>query len=104
MGLSWKIVELAFPQSKVCACACAQVDDESPLLREVALWAVRNLCEGNLGIQRQIEELQVVDVVETPEMEAAGVALQHDPTTGKVSISNTAANGQHSGGVQKQQE
>lgn len=76
------------------------MDDESPLLREVALWAVRNLCEGNLSIQRQIEELQVVDVVETPETQAAGVALQHDPATGKMTISKTAANGQHSNGSQ----
>ena len=81
-----------------------QVDNESPLLREVALWAVRNLCEGNLGIQKQIGELQVVDVVDTPEMQAAGVALQHDPATGKVSILNTAANGQHSSGAQQRQD
>lgn len=73
---------------------CVQVDDESPFLREVALWAVRNLCEGNLSIQKQIEELQVVDVVETPEMQAAGVALQHDPTTGKMNISKSTANAQ----------
>ncbi len=69
-----------------------QVDDESPFLREVALWAVRNLCEGNLSIQRQIEQLQVVDVVETPEMQAAGVSLEHNPQTGRVSLSQSAAN------------
>ncbi len=63
-----------------------QVDEDSPLLREAALWAVRNLCEGNLSIQKQIEELQVVDTVQTPELERAGLQLQHDPGTGKINL------------------
>lgn len=65
---------------------CEQVDEESPLLREAALWAVRNLCEGNLSIQKQIEELQVVDTVETPELQQAGLQLQHDSATGKIKL------------------
>ena len=63
-----------------------QVDDESPFLREVALWGVRNLCEGNLSIQHQIEQLQVLETVQSPEMQAAGIRLQHDPGTGKMNI------------------
>jgi ataxin-10 len=63
-----------------------QVDDESPFLREVALWGVRNLCEGNFSIQQKIEELQIVGTVDTPELQKAGVAIQHDPASGKINI------------------
>ncbi len=60
------------------------MDDESPFLREVALWGVRNLCEGNPSIQKRIEELQVVGTVDTPELQSAGVAIEHDPASGKI--------------------
>lgn len=66
--------------------AHCQVDDESPFLREVALWGVRNLCEGNFSIQQKIEELQIVGTVDTPELQKAGVAIQHDPASGKINI------------------
>ncbi|KAK9816619.1 hypothetical protein WJX72_002828 [[Myrmecia] bisecta] len=35
-----------------------QIEDQNPLVREWALWAVRNLCCGNDAIQRSIQELQ----------------------------------------------
>lgn len=63
-----------------------QAVEDNPFLREVALWAVRNLCEGNLEIQKRIEELQVIEVAETPEMRAAGVSVEHDPATGKINF------------------
>lgn len=63
-----------------------QVSETNPFLREAALWAVRNLCKGNLEVQKRIEELQVVDTVQSPELRAAGLQVQHDSATGKLNL------------------
>ena len=69
-----------------CFAGCNQVDDESPFLREAALWGIRNLCEGNTSIQKQIDELQVIGTVDSPELQQAGVQVQLDPATGKLKL------------------
>lgn len=76
-------VEALFISFRHASCIL-QVDDESPFLRESALWCIRNLCEGNPSIQQEIEDLQMVDVVDSPELQAAGIKLEHDPSTGKL--------------------
>lgn len=61
-----------------------QVDEESPLCREWALWAIRNLCEDNDVVQDLIRALKVEDVIETPEMEQMGVRVELDKATGSL--------------------
>ena len=63
-----------------------QVDDESPFVREWALWGIRNLCEASPSIRERISDLQVVNTVESPELQAAGLHLQHDSGTGKINL------------------
>lgn len=79
------------------------VDEESPLCREWALWAVRNLCEENDAVQDLIRALKVEDVIETPEMAQMGVKVELDRATGTLkttakaperSASNSEAQGQ----------
>ena len=41
-----------------------QIDRESPLAREWALWAVRNLCEGNPTAQGAIRDLKACTAVQ----------------------------------------
>ena len=61
----------------------AQVDEESPLVREWALWAVRNLCEGDEGAREAITALSVTDVVQDAALQRAGLAMQLDAATGR---------------------
>ena len=60
-----------------------QVDDESPLVREWALWAVRNLCEGDEGARDAISALKVEGVVQDAALHRAGMAVQLDQSTGR---------------------
>ena len=60
-----------------------QVDDDSPLVREWALWAVRNLCEGDEGAREAIAALSATDVVQDAALQEAGVSLQLDASTGR---------------------
>ena len=64
--------------------ACQQVDEDSPLAREWALWGVRNLCEGNAAVQQDLAQLKATSVVDSRELEQAGLRLQIDHATGKV--------------------
>ncbi|KAK9822150.1 hypothetical protein WJX74_011016 [Apatococcus lobatus] len=53
-----------------------QIDSESPLVREWALWAIRNLCEGNLEIQRHIESLQLQGAAPHQDLNRLGFKVQ----------------------------
>ena len=61
-----------------------QVDEDSPLAREWALWGMRNLCEGNAAVQQDLAQLKAKSVVESQELEQAGIRLHIDHATGKV--------------------
>lgn len=63
-----------------------QVDEASPLAREWAMWGMRNLCEGNSAIQQDLAQLKAHSVIDTHELEQAGVRLQLDDATGKVRL------------------
>lgn len=66
---------------------CAvQVDEHSPLTREWAVLAVRNLCMGNPKIQQDVSELQAVSAVDSAELRQAGLEASIDATTGKVQV------------------
>ncbi|KAL4436610.1 hypothetical protein ABPG75_003749 [Micractinium tetrahymenae] len=66
--------------------AQCQLDRQSPLAREWALWAVRNLCEGNPEAQEAIRQLQLCTTVESEEMKRLGVKLELDEQTGKLRV------------------
>lgn len=66
-------------------CQCV-IDDASPMAKEWALLALRNLCEGCIGAHARIRGLQAQGVVRTEEMEAAGIDVRVDADTGKVRV------------------
>ena len=66
------------------------VDPESPLAREWALWAVRNLCEGNEVAQQAIRELRAVAAVDSDELRRAGLQVRLDAETEKLHVSRRA--------------
>jgi hypothetical protein len=63
------------------------LNETLPVLREWALLAVRNLCEGNERNQSFVERLRMeqgaAGAVQTPELKAMGLAVETDPRTGK---------------------
>lgn len=66
--------------------AQCQVDKESPLAREWALWAVRNVCEGSDAAREAIRELQLCEALDSEELKRAGVRLKLDPESGKLRL------------------
>ena len=64
----------------------AQVDDSSPMVREWALWGLRNLCEGNDAVQQAIMDLHPVAAVQSPELDQMGLQVQLDSNSGKVCV------------------
>ncbi len=48
---------------------CCQIDDENPFLKEVSVFAIRNLCAGHSANQALIDELQPIQVVENSLMD-----------------------------------
>lgn len=59
-------------------------DDNNPLVREWAVFAVRNICEDNDENQRYIAELKPQGVAENPDLEQMGLRAEMDPATGKL--------------------
>ena len=66
--------------------AQCQVDDKSPLAREWALWAVRNLCEGSEAARNAITELKAVAALDSEELQKAGVKVTLDEVSGKLKV------------------
>ncbi len=78
---------LLIPFNKWMINSCSsQVDAESPLLREWALWGVRNLCEGNEAAQRAIADLQACTAVDSAELQKLGLRVELDKDTGKLKV------------------
>ncbi len=61
-----------------CLSAIMQIDSESPLVREWGLWAIRNLCEGNMDIQQHIEALQLQGAAPHPDLDRLGFQVEMD--------------------------
>ena len=72
-----------------------KLDDQNPFAREWGVWAVRNLCEGNMENQREIEGLKPQALAnETPqELEDKGIEIELDKATGKVRVKRDAQAG-----------
>ncbi|KAL4444556.1 hypothetical protein ABPG77_002373 [Micractinium sp. CCAP 211/92] len=73
--------------------AQCQLDRQSPLAREWALWAVRNLCEGNPEAQEAIRQLHLCTTVESEELQRLGVKLELDEQTGKLRVTKRDLSG-----------
>lgn len=67
------------------ALSSTAVDDGNPMLREWALFAIRNLCEDNPKVQAHVESLKIQDVAPTPELEELG--LKATVRNGKITVS-----------------
>ena len=63
-----------------------QVDDGSPMVREWALWGIRNMCECNEAVQRAIIDLQPVAPMQSPDLLQMGIQVEMDATSGKFSV------------------
>lgn len=63
-----------------------QFDDGSPLVREWAVWAIRNLCEDNTEIQTLIRNLELQGVVKNEELDKLGIKIEIDKSTGKLRV------------------
>lgn len=57
---------------------CMHIDARQPVLREWALLALRNLCEGNDANQAAIDALQPLSVAQNPELEKLGLRVEMD--------------------------
>ena len=78
---AWCCRQGAAPQA-----GCLQVDEQSPLVREWAVLAVCNLCEGNSRVQADIAELQAVSALDADELRQAGLHASISPASGKVQV------------------
>ena len=58
-------------------------DPACPGVREWALWAVRNLCEGNEAVQNRIKSLQPNRQLQDEALRAAGERVVLDGQTGR---------------------
>lgn len=68
----------------------AQLDEKSPVAREWALLAIRNLCLVSEEARARIESLEISGgtdhVIETEEMKKMGMRLERDRETGKMKL------------------
>lgn len=70
-----------------------QVDDISPMVREWALWGIRNLCQGNEAVKQAIVDLQPISPVLSPDLHSMGIEVEMDAANGKMSIVRQAHTG-----------
>lgn len=59
-----------------------------PLVREWALWAMRNLCEGNPALQARLRELHAGSAIQDEELRLGNQAVELDQLTGKLRLVN----------------
>lgn len=52
---------------------CCNIDDKHPFLQQWALFAIRNLCEGNTAIQKEIAKLEKLGVADSPVLKSLGL-------------------------------
>lgn len=57
-----------------------------PVAREWALWAVRNLCEGNAESQERVRNLKVKTIVQDEVLEMRSQQVEIDQLTGKLKL------------------
>ena len=47
-------------------------------MREWGLWAIRNMCEGNVDVQQHIEALQLQGAAPHPDLDRLGFRVEMD--------------------------
>lgn len=57
-----------------------------PVVREWALWAVRNLTMGNPGVQEHIRQLRVHTAVQDEALQESNQMVELDKITGKLKL------------------
>ena len=75
----------------------AQLDEKSPVAREWALLAIRNLCLISQEARERIEGLEISSegndqVIETEDMKRMGMRLERDKVTGKMHLKQSPTN------------
>eukprot|EP00890_Picochlorum_soloecismus_P004557 jgi/Picsp_1/5101/NSC_02464-R1_protein len=63
-----------------------QADVSSPLAREWALWAIRNICEGSKEAREAIGELQKLGVEQSTQFDKAGLSVVYDEESNRLRI------------------
>ena len=63
------------------------------MVREWALWGIRNLCENNKAVQQAIVDLQPISPILGPDLSSMGIEVEMDATNGKMSIVRQAQTG-----------
>lgn len=56
------------------------------MVREWALWGIRNLCEDNRAVQQAIVDLQPVSPVLSPDLDSMGIKVEMDAANGRMSL------------------
>lgn len=64
----------------MCVCVHLQIDDANPLVKEWALWGLRNLC-ANQEVQETITQLQVQGVAPNDVLQDVGYKVELNPAT-----------------------
>lgn len=72
--------------SSRCLLNCVKVDDGSPLVREWAVWAIRNLCEDNEEVQEIVAGLKMQGFANNDELDHLGIRIDFDTATGKLRV------------------
>ncbi|KAK1322120.1 hypothetical protein QJS10_CPA03g02346 [Acorus calamus] len=66
------------------------VCDENPFSREWAIWAVRNVLEGNEDNEREVSKLEFQGAVDNPWITELGLKVEWDQNSGRVRLVNIA--------------
>lgn len=66
-----------------------RLDQHNPLLREWAVFALRNLLQGHSANQARVAGLSIQDVANSDELREAGISAEVDAGSGKVRVKNS---------------
>ncbi|KAJ8900372.1 hypothetical protein K2173_025012 [Erythroxylum novogranatense] len=64
------------------------IDEDNPFLKEWAIWAVRNVLEGNVENHKVVTELELQGTVNVPEIAGLGLRVEVDETTRRAKLVN----------------
>lgn len=72
-----------------------QLDPSSPFVREWGLWAMRNLCCGNVAVQERITNLDVKTSVVNEALAAQQQQVELDKNTGRWKLTAASPGAEH---------
>lgn len=68
----------------------SQFSIKEPVVREWALWAVRNMCTGNAGVQDRVRNLKLQTAVQDEALQKRNQQVELDQLTGKLKLVDLA--------------